>query len=137
MIHEVNMELRLLVTGDTSIPVVSVLRYDPADPYAIHVKFFAAGDEVNWIFARDLLSDGLLRDTGQGDVRIWPASQEPGYKALDSVYLALSSPEGEALLELPASELSAFLEFTYNLVHPGDENMIDDEFDQALETWLL
>ena len=40
------LRLRLLVAGDAALPVPAALRYDLADPYAIHATFHAAGDTV-------------------------------------------------------------------------------------------
>ena len=92
------LRLRLLVAGDAALPVPAALRYDLADPYAIHATFHAAGDTVEWVFARDLLAAGLRDDAGLGDVRVWPSSEA----GVQVVYISLSSPEGEALLEAPA-----------------------------------
>jgi hypothetical protein len=113
------LRLRLLVAGDAALPVPAALRYDVSDPYAIHATFHAAGDTVEWVFARDLLAAGLKDDAGLGDVRVWPSS-EAGEQV---VYISLCSPEGEALLEAPAPELSNFLERTYATVAAGDESM--------------
>ncbi len=116
MIHEVNLKSRLLVAGDSALPVPTVLRYDPADPCAVYATFHAAGDTVEWIFSRDLLYGGLTNDVGVGDVRVWPSTQYD-----DVIYIGLSSPEGEALIECPLPEVKAFLEFTAKLVPFGDE----------------
>ena len=113
------LRLRLLVAGDAALPVPAALRYDLADPYAIHATFHAAGDTVEWVFARDLLAAGLRDDAGLGDVRVWPSSEA----GVQVVYISLSSPEGEALLEAPAPELSTFLDRTYATVPAGSESV--------------
>jgi hypothetical protein len=50
---------------------------------------------------------------------VWPSS-EAGQQV---VFISLSSPEGEALLEAPAPALATFLERTYATVAAGDESM--------------
>jgi hypothetical protein len=95
------------------------LRYDTADPYAVHATFHTGAEEtVEWVFARDLLAEGLHRPTGTGDVRVWP-SRSHGQGV---VCIALSSPEGEALLEAPARALESFLKRTDAAVPPGTEH---------------
>jgi hypothetical protein len=74
------------------------------------------------VFARELLSEGLQRPTGNGDVRVWP-SRSHGQGV---VCIALSSPEGEALLEAPARALESFLRRTNNAVMPGTEHRFYD-----------
>jgi hypothetical protein len=112
------LRLRLLVAGDAALPVPAALRYDVADPYAVHAAFHAAGDTVEWVFARELLAAGLQGEAGIGDVRVWPSSDT----GVDVVFVSLSSPEGQALLEAPARELAAFLERTYSAVPAGGES---------------
>ena len=100
------LHLRLVVSSESSLPVPAGLRYDTADPYAVHATFHTGAEEtVEWVFARDLLAEGLHRPTGTGDVRVWP-SRSHGQGV---VCIALSSPEGEALLEAPARALESFL----------------------------
>jgi hypothetical protein len=66
-----------------------------------------------------------------GDVRVWPSSET----GVDVVYVSLSSPEGEALLEAPARELSMFLKRTYVAVPAGSESAYLD-IDGALANLL-
>src|SRR6266704_2748810 len=40
---EVETSLRLVAPDATTLPVRASLRYDPADPYAVHVLFHAEG----------------------------------------------------------------------------------------------
>ena len=113
------LHLRLVVSSESSLPVPAGLRYDTADPYAVHATFHTGAEEtVEWVFARDLLAEGLHRPTGTGDVRVWP-SRSHGQGV---VCIALSSPEGEALLEAPARALESFLKRTDAAVPPGTEH---------------
>jgi hypothetical protein len=117
---EVETSLRLVAPDATSLPVRASLRYDPIDPYAVHVLFHAesaGGEAVGWSFARELLVAGLDEPAGIGDVRVWPWATPRG----DFVALALSSPDGNALFEVPRSVLVRFLRRTYVVVPRGRE----------------
>jgi Streptomyces sporulation and cell division protein, SsgA len=117
---EVETSLRLVAPDATALPVRASLRYDPADPYAVHVLFHAdnaTGETVSWSFARELLVTGLDEPAGIGDVRVWPWATPRG----DFVALALSSPDGNALFEVPRSVLVRFLRRTYVVVPRGRE----------------
>src|ERR1044072_6700001 len=131
------LHLRLVVSSEPPLPPPAGLRYDPADPYAVHATFHTGAEEtVEWVFARDLLAEGLHRPTGTGDVRGWPArshgqggrclaSTSPGRRGRGAcgfgpsggrgrgvVCLALAPGGGGALPEAPARALESFLKRT-------------------------
>lgn len=117
---EVETSLRLVAPDASMLPVRASLRYDPADPYAVHILFHAdsaGGESVSWSFARELLITGLDEPAGMGDVRVWPWTTPGG----DFVALALSSPDGNALFEVPRNVLVRFLRRTYVVVPRGHE----------------
>ena len=117
---EVETSLRLIAPDATALPVRASLRYDPADPYAVHILFHAesaGGETVGWSFARDLLMTGLDEPAGIGDVRVWPWTTPRG----DFIALALSSPDGNALFEMPRGVLVRFLRRTCVVVPQGHE----------------
>ncbi|TJZ56034.1 SsgA family sporulation/cell division regulator [Streptomyces piniterrae] len=115
---ERELELGLVLSPERSIPVPARLTYRTDDPYAVHVTFHIGSDSpVNWTFARELLVEGVFRPCGQGDVRVWPTKVD----GRSLVCMALSSPDGDALLEAPASAVSAWLERTLRVVPPGSE----------------
>ncbi|WP_415952058.1 SsgA family sporulation/cell division regulator [Streptomyces sp. KLOTTS4A1] len=115
---ERELELRLVLSPERSIPVPARLTYRTDDPYAVHVTFHVNTDQpVNWTFARELLVEGVFRPCGHGDVRIWPTKVE----GRSVVLMALSSPDGDALLEAPSTAVSAWLERTLRVVPPGAE----------------
>jgi hypothetical protein len=117
---EVETSLRLIAPDATAVPVRASLRYDLADPYAVHVMFHAestGGEPVGWSFARELLLTGLDEPAGIGDVRVWPWATPRG----DFVALALSSPDGNALFEMPRGVLVRFLRRTCVAVPRGRE----------------
>ncbi|MFB7662781.1 SsgA family sporulation/cell division regulator [Kitasatospora sp. NPDC056138] len=109
--------MNLVVSNELSFRIVVDLAYDPADPYAIRLTFHLPGDApVTWVFARELLLDGISSPTGEGDVHIHPVGEE-----LSEVGVMLRSPEGDAVLRAPSPPLIAFLAGTDRLVPMGEE----------------
>lgn len=115
---ERELELNLVLSPKRAVPVPARFTYRVDDPYAVHIIFHIGSDSpVNWTFARELLVEGVFRPSGHGDVRIWPT--KVGGRSV--VCLALSSPDGNALLEAPSSPVAAWLERTLRAVPPGTE----------------
>ncbi|WNZ11147.1 SsgA family sporulation/cell division regulator [Streptomyces sp. 11x1] len=115
---ERELELRLVLSPERSVPVPAKLVYRGDDPYAVHITFHVNSDRpVHWTFARELLVEGVFRPCGHGDVRVWPTK----VSGRGVVLMALSSPDGDALLEAPAAAVSAWLERTLRMVPPGAE----------------
>ncbi|MFF9701813.1 SsgA family sporulation/cell division regulator [Streptomyces griseofuscus] len=129
---ERELELNLILSPERSIPVPARLAYRSDDPYAVHVVFHINSEfPVHWTFARDLLVEGVFRPCGHGDVRVRPTKS--GGRSV--VLMALTSPDGDALLEAPTPQVSAWLERTLRMVPPGTEGGqlgIDDALDQLL-----
>ncbi|MEV8125136.1 SsgA family sporulation/cell division regulator [Streptomyces sp. NPDC085944] len=129
---ERELELRLILSPEHGVPVPARLAYHTDDPYAVHVTFHIdSGHPVHWTFARDLLVEGVFRPSGHGDVRVWPSKAE----GRSVVLMALSSPDGDALLEAPTPQVSAWLERTLRAVPPGAEGRrlgIDDGLAELL-----
>ncbi|MEU5215741.1 SsgA family sporulation/cell division regulator [Streptomyces sp. NPDC020807] len=116
---ERELELKLVLSPERAVPVPARLSYRTDDPYAVHITFHVGTDHpVNWTFARELLVEGVFRACGHGDVRIWPTKVEGS----SVVLMALSSPDGDALLEAPSAQVSAWLERTLRAVPPGTES---------------
>jgi hypothetical protein len=132
----VSIHVRLVVSDDTKVPLRATLSYDLSDPFAVRVMFHTAPHEhVEWVFARELLYLGSIRHTGDGDVRVWPACEDDGNDAGETMLLALSSPYGRALFEMPLADVVDFLGHTYSAAPAGDEsNLID--VDEELRTLL-
>jgi hypothetical protein len=105
-----------LIAPDSPVVPVNVdLRYSSRDPYAVQASFRTGGNTaVDWVFARDLLHDGLIGPAGTGDVRVQPMG--PG-----RVQLELSSPSGHAVFTTCAHTLGDFLRRTYEAVPPNTE----------------
>lgn len=115
---ERELELRLVLSPQRSIAVPARLTYRTADPCAVHIAFhIGSGSPVLWTFARELLIEGAFRPCGEGDVRVWPT--RVGSRSV--LCVALSSPDGDALLEAPLLAVSAWLERTLRVMPPGSE----------------
>src|SRR5215207_10660687 len=94
------LALSLLSADGVELPLAAELRYTAGDPLAVEALFDDGSDEpVRWVFARDLLSSGLDRRAGDGDVVVWPTNDVDGVRV---VHLRLRSPHGDALLEASA-----------------------------------
>jgi hypothetical protein len=119
--EEIHQDLRvsLLLSPEHSVPVPARFSYLVGDPYAVHITFHLGQESpVTWVFARELLVEGMFRPCGQGDVRIWPTR----LGGRNVICLALSSPAGDALLEAPAGTVAAWLQRTLRRVPPGSED---------------
>jgi hypothetical protein len=109
-----------------------VLHYDVSDPYAVHATFRTGqGEGVSWVFARELLTLGVHRPSGDGDVRVWPSWSS----GAEVVFIGLTSPDGEALLQAPTRDLVDFLGRTYALCAQGQEEQHLD-VDSAIQALL-
>src|SRR5699024_6224772 len=105
--------LRLVVPERTSVPLVARLDYSADEPYAIRLAFTTGeGHPFAWIFARELLTVGIVRPVGEGDVRVWPSNNESVDR---SVSIALSSPFGQAEFDTQVRPLAEFLHRTYEI----------------------
>ncbi|MFI0988290.1 SsgA family sporulation/cell division regulator [Streptomyces exfoliatus] len=134
---ERELELNLVLSPERAVPVPARLAYRTDDPYAVHITFHIGTDHpVNWTFARELLVEGVFRACGHGDVRIWPTKVD----GRSVILMALSSPDGDALLEAPSAQVSAWLERTLRVVPPGTESErlgIDDGLTELLATTVI
>lgn len=110
---------RLVLSPNLSQGIHANLRYLRDDPFAVHLTFPAAvgleGEQVEWIFARELLDDGLYEPAGDGDIHLWPCTP-------DQVMIEFDSPHGMALVEFESVDLRAFLHGSYKVVPAGQES---------------
>lgn len=124
------LELHLVVPGGPSLPVLADLTYAADDPWAVRVAFQTGGEgdgTVEWMFARQLLTDGVSHPVGVGDVRVWPGTTAGEHV----INLAMASPSGSALFEIERDALVVFLQQTYLVVPTGSEQDVVD-FDSEL-----
>ncbi len=112
------LTVQLVTDGQASVSLPAVMHYDVSDPFAVHATFRTGqGDGVSWVFARELLTTGIQQPTGEGDVRVWP-SWNAGSEV---TFIALTSPDGEALLQARTRDLVEFLGCSYSLCAQGQE----------------
>ena len=128
------LELRLVVPGGPSLPVLADLRYAADDPWAVRVAFQVGSGQdgdgtVEWLFARQLLTEGTAGTVGEGDIRVWPSVS--GRERV--INLAMASPSGSALFEIDRDALVEYLQQTYLAVPTGtEEDVVDLDAELAL-----
>jgi hypothetical protein len=111
-----------------SLPIQARFGYDRIRPLEVRVEFLTeTGGAVTWVLSRDLLTAGLKRPSGDGDVRIWPPCERHGG---DSFWILLQGRTGVALLEGGIEPLRAWLGETLKSVPVGTEGLSLD-WDEA------
>jgi hypothetical protein len=111
--------LELIDAAGGSTPLETELAYDPRDPFAVSATFHTIAGQVRWTFGRDLLVEGLYEPTGDGDVHVWPCLDNQGRPV---VIVELCSPDGEALVQARAADMTAFVQRMTTAVAVGAEN---------------
>lgn len=114
------LSMRMVVDSDGTIEVPCALEYRAEEPYAIRATFRTGTADIEWMFARDLMLEGLQRPSGEGDVVIWP--EHHGSEPL--ILLALNSPSGQAVLECDRTHVEMFLRRTFDIVALGEETAV-------------
>lgn len=129
---ERELEIDLVLSPEDSIPVPARLSYRTDDPYAVDITFHVGSQApVRWTFSRELLMEGVFRPSGHGDVRVWPSHAD----ARSILCIALTSPDGNALLEAPTADVTDWLDRTLQVVPRGaerDELGLDEALDGLL-----
>jgi hypothetical protein len=113
--HEV--EMRIMLDSGGSLPMPCTLRYEVTDPFAVSATFRSTEGTVTWVFARDLLAEGLSAPAGEGDIRVSPVHAV----GRSLVRLELSSPAGHAVMEGPMGQVEAFLARSFDVLPKGYE----------------
>jgi Streptomyces sporulation and cell division protein, SsgA len=128
-----------LVRYQHAIKVPARLSYSSEDPYAVHIAFCVGkGEPVEWMVARDLLSTGMWRRTGVGDVTVWPSVGSATGVSGSVMNIEISSPNGQAHFEAAVKEISNFLRGTYLVVPEGEESVhLDAELTNLLRSASL
>ena len=130
------VELWLVATPQTPVPLTGSLFYSRQDPYAVRLALYVGLEEpVEWIFARDLLSRGIQGCQGIGDVQVRPSPGPAGGEPGSVLDIELISPYGQARLEAPAQEVTDFLRRAYQIVPDGQESAhidLDAELSELL-----
>jgi hypothetical protein len=112
-------------------PVLAHLGYDAADPFAVTAVFSHDGRALAcWRLDREMLTDGLRRPVGLGDVRVRPVATGM-WEELRLDFFGDLRPDGgrqHAVVFAWAPALAAFLRQTRELVPPGREEIRVDDF---------
>ncbi len=119
--------LQMVVDLDRTVGIACALEYRAEEPYAVRATFRTSQADIEWMFARELLAEGLSKPAGEGDVVVCP--EYSGSQPL--VLIALNSPTGQAFLEADRSEIVQFLDRTYDIVPVGAESEALD-----LDSWI-
>ena len=114
--------MRMVVDSDDTIDVPCELEYRSDEPYAVRATFRTGAADIEWMFARDLILEGMQRPSGEGDIVIWPENH--GVQPL--ILLALNSPTGQAVLESDRAHIEHFVRRTFDIVAVGDEGTTVD-----------
>lgn len=122
--HEQPLKTHVVTSDARMAGVPAVLRYRSDDPFAVRLAFLdvdpGAGEDgeivdgIEWVFARDLLTDGLHTPTGEGDVHVWPFG--PG-----DLMIELRSGASTALVIASQAAVRLFLGHIYAIVPAGSE----------------
>lgn len=124
-----SLRLELIDASGEASMLDGELEYTSADPFAVVATFRAGPAPIRWVFARDLLAEGLFTPVGDGDVHVWPCLDSGGEAV---VLIELTSPYGEALLQAASRDVSDFVQHTFELVPRGTEDMGIDLDDTVL-----
>jgi hypothetical protein len=92
------------------------LGYDPGDPMAVTVEVAGEGRRSRWVFARDLLADGLRSMTGLGEGRV----QVQATSVLAEITVEREDGDVE-VLRLPWWNTREFVRRTLEEVPRGEE----------------
>ena len=111
------LSLRMVVDSDRTVSVPCSLEYREEEPYAIRATFRTGITDIEWMFARDLLLEGLQKPSGEGDVVMWPEHHDGAL-----LLIALNSPSGQAVLECDSALVEQFLRRTFQIVPLGQES---------------
>ncbi|MEU0005506.1 SsgA family sporulation/cell division regulator [Streptomyces sp. NPDC006314] len=122
--------VQLRAGGTERCPVLAHLSYDAEDPFAVTAVFGHDGRVLaRWRLDREMLSDGLTRPVGVGDVRVRPAATGMWHE-LRLDFLGDYRPDGSrhhAVVFAWAPAIAAFLRETHQIVPPGHEHVPVDE----------
>lgn len=115
--HEQVAALLPAAGSDAVTPVTTRWTYDSTEPFAVTVAFATErGHWIEWVFARELLVDGLTEPSGEGDLRVAP-DDDP-----DILVLEIHAPSGSAVFVLDRYDSEEFLARTLELVPAGSES---------------
>lgn len=123
MRHGVADQHQFVTLNGCAIPVFSRWTYTAREPYLVKLAFRTEHARwIDWVFARDLLVEGLERPTGLGDVRVRPDLAIEH----ELMVIELESPDGFAIVEMRREDMARFVETTCQMVPLGAEGDLLD-----------
>jgi hypothetical protein len=106
--------------GEPALPLPAKLGYDVADPYAVRLSLGTPEmQQIDWVFARSLLEEGMNQPAGVGNVRVIP----PHQAVRNFVRIVVRSTTGTAQIDVLATEAREFLRRSHALVPAGAESL--------------
>lgn len=129
-----------MLTPVTGI-VFGELVYDVNSPLEVKLSLNVSDGTdtpVEWVFARSLLRDGLISDSGMGDVQIMPVKTSTGYVImLEFAGVDVLDRESSMTLVLAWSIVEKFLCDAYTEVPPDAERLlVEDMVDSTIQQIL-
>jgi hypothetical protein len=112
-----DLQMQVVVDDGNRVSLSATLDYSAHDPFAVSATFRTGEGDITWVFARDLLRDGLTDRSGDGDIVIRPGHPSRG----PIVTITLTSPSGAACIEGSRHDLAAFVQEIYSVVPDGSE----------------
>lgn len=81
------------------------------------------GPGIRWVIGRDLLAAGIDHPVGLGDVALLPdlATADQRDREDRHVEMVLSVDGRSCALKIPVEPLRILIDYTYSVVHAGDE----------------
>ncbi len=128
---ELGLEGHLVLDKNRSLSVPLRFSYGVTNPFAVTLELLGdAGSLATWRFSRDLLSEGLRKPAGLGDVHIWPPCHCHGRK---HVRIMLKGGRESVLIDVPVKPLRGWVRTgCFALVPAGTEEALID-WDVELE----
>ena len=125
-----DLEISLVSAEGTGVPCRAELTYSKEDPFAVSMHFYQTPEKHSWVFARDLLWEGLSCYSGLGDVVVEPTGE-------NELVINLSSPNGTASVLADKLSIAEFLQGTAALVPYGQESeMFVKDLDEKLANFF-
>lgn len=123
--NQITIDTAGWIRGKGDAETVEVeMSYDPADPLAVSLRITGESRDDSWVFARDLLADGLrsMVPVGTGSIQVQATSVLTEISHLT---------EGGAIemLRLPWWNTREFIRLTHTVVPRGHEEL-------DIDSWL-
>lgn len=100
------------------------LTWDSTNPYAVVMDLYPTQGPVQWVFAWELLEDGVHGPTGIGDVRICP-------DAAGHTIIVLIGGSVRTVLQVDTAEVKEFLADTWIAEPPELPDYLPADFEAS------